>query len=180
MQDRIEERLAAAGYEHYETSAFARPGHRARHNLNYWTFGDYLGIGAGAHGKLSFRDRVRREARLRAPKAYLDAALAGDAVQERADVDPASLPFEFLMNALRLTEGFPVALFAERTGLPLAAVERDLAAAERDGFIERDLVHIRPTQKGRHFLNDLLQRFLPVIPAKVTISSASRDRRPTS
>lgn len=174
MQERIEEALAAAGYEHYETSAFARPGHRARHNLNYWSFGDYLGIGAGAHAKLSFRDRVRRESRLRAPRAYLEAALAGHAVQERADVDPASLPFEFMMNALRLTEGFPVPLFAERTGMPIAIVERELAAAERDGFIERDVALIRPTRKGQRFLNDLLERFLPEDGAAIPATDASR------
>ncbi len=160
MQEALEAELAAAGLEHYETSAFARPGHRARHNLNYWTFGDYLGIGAGAHGKLSFRDRVRREARLRAPKAYLEAALAGKAVQESSDVAPASLPFEFMMNALRLTEGFPTALFPARTGLPIATVERELAAAEADGLIERELTTIRPTLKGQRFLNELLGRFL--------------------
>jgi putative oxygen-independent coproporphyrinogen III oxidase len=185
MQERIEEVLGKAGYEHYETSAFARPGHRARHNVNYWTFGDYLGIGAGAHGKLSFRDRVRREARQRAPRAYMDAALAGNAVQEKNDVDAASLPFEFLMNALRLIEGFPVALFAERTGMPIAVVERELQAAERDGLIERDLAAIRPTLKGQRFLNELLERFLPDPPRERTavghpINIASLDTRRTS
>ncbi|APV49067.1 YggW family oxidoreductase [Betaproteobacteria bacterium GR16-43] len=183
MQEAIEAALAASGHEHYETSAFAKPGHRARHNLNYWTFGDYVGIGAGAHGKLSFRDRVQREVRLRAPKAYLDAALAGNAVQERADVEAAQLPFEFLMNALRLTEGFPVALFGARTGLPIATVERDLAAAEGEGFITRDLEAIRPTERGRHFLNDLLERFLPddpaagAMPVAFPINIASTDTR---
>jgi putative oxygen-independent coproporphyrinogen III oxidase len=184
MQERIEEVLGNAGYEHYETSAFAKPGHRARHNVNYWTFGDYLGIGAGAHGKLSFRDHVRREARQRAPRAYMDAALAGNAVQEKNDVDAASLPFEFLMNALRLVEGFPTALFAERTGLPIAVVERELQAAERDGLIERDLAAIRPTLKGQRFLNELLERFLPDLPRERTaighpINIASRDTRRT-
>ena len=185
MQERIEEVLAAAGYEHYETSAFARPGHRARHNVNYWTFGDYLGIGAGAHGKLSFRDRVRREARQRAPRAYMDAALSGNAVQEKNDVDAGSLPFEFLMNALRLIEGFPAALFAERTGLPIAVVERELQAAERDGLIERDLAAIRPTLKGQRFLNELLERFLPDPPRERTkaghpVNIAWLDTRRTS
>ena len=161
MQEAIEERLGRAGYEHYETSAFAQPGRRSRHNLNYWTFGDYLGIGAGAHGKLSFAGRVRRDVRLRQPKAYLEAALAGNAIQESAEVEPASLPFEFLMNALRLVDGFPVALFNARTGLPMAGVERELAVAERDGLIARDLTTIRPTRKGQRFLNDLLGRFLP-------------------
>ena len=161
MQEAIEAELALAGYEHYETSAFAKRGRRSRHNLNYWTFGDYLGIGAGAHGKLSFADRVRREVRHRQPRAYIEAALAGKAIQEAADVEPRSLPFEFLMNALRLIDGFPAALFAERTGLSLAGVERELAAAERDGLLARDLTTIRPTPKGQRFLNDLLERFLP-------------------
>ena len=185
MQIEIEKALAAADYEHYETSAFAKPGHRARHNVNYWTFGDYLGIGAGAHAKLSFRDHVRREARQRAPKAYLEGALSGSAVQERHDVAPAQLPFEFLMNALRLTEGFPVALFAARTGLPIATVERDLAAAERDGLIGRDLERVWPTERGQHFLNDLLERFLDegtaeaATPVAHPINIASLGKPPT-
>lgn len=160
MQDAIEQALAAAGYEHYETSAFAKPGRRGWHNLNYWTFGDYLGIGAGAHAKISFPDRVRREVRSRQPKAYLEAALAGNARQESTEVAPESLPFEFMLNALRLVEGFPVRLFAERTGLAITAVERELRAAEAEGLLERDHARIRPTPKGQRFLNDLLQRFL--------------------
>src|SRR6185295_18559639 len=119
MQIAIEAALAAAGYEHYETSAFAKPGHRARHNVNYWTFGDYLGLGAGAHGKLSFRDRILREVRERKPQTYLRAALDGNAVAESREVEDAERPFEFMLNALRLIEGFPIELFARRTGLPL-------------------------------------------------------------
>ena len=161
MQERIEERLAAAGYGHYETSAFARPGQRARHNLNYWTFGDYLGIGAGAHGKLSFRDRILRETRQRKPETYMHAALAGHAVHESRDVTLEELPFEFMLNALRLIEGFPAELFEKRTGLPLHTIARELEAAERDGLIERDVATIRPTLKGQRFLNELLERFLP-------------------
>jgi oxygen-independent coproporphyrinogen-3 oxidase len=161
MQERIEERLAAAGYEHYETSAFAKPGHRARHNLNYWTFGDYLGIGAGAHGKLSFRDRILRETRQRKPETYLRTALAGDAIDESRDVGVEELPFEFMLNALRLVEGFPGELFEKRTGLPLLAIARELEAAERDGLLERDVTTIRPTLKGQRFLNELLERCLP-------------------
>jgi putative oxygen-independent coproporphyrinogen III oxidase len=177
MQEAIEDLAAKAGLAHYETSAFAKPRHRARHNLNYWTFGDYLGIGAGAHAKVSFRDRVRREARQRQPKAYLEAAEAGNAVQETNEVDPADLPFEFLMNALRLVDGFPVALFALRTGLPFTTVERAMAKAEHDGLVERDLVAVRPTARGRRFLNDLLERFLPereARPAPRTISIVSK------
>ena len=153
--------LAGAGYEHYETSAFARPGHRARHNLNYWTFGDYLGIGAGAHAKVSFRERIVRETRVRNPAAYLRGALEGGAVREARELAARELPFEFMLNALRLTEGFPVALFAQRTGLAITVVERELAAAEEAGLIERDHLAIRPTRKGQRFLNDLLEPFLP-------------------
>ena len=160
MQIALEEMLAAAGYEHYETSAFARPGRQARHNLNYWRFGDYLGIGAGAHGKLSFRDRVLRQVRHRHPRDYMDRTLAGDAVQTAQDVTVAELPFEFMMNALRLTGGFPTTLFTERTSLPLSAVLPRLADAERRGFIERDAMHVRPTETGQRFLNELLQIFL--------------------
>jgi oxygen-independent coproporphyrinogen-3 oxidase len=157
MQLAIEERLAAAGYEHYEISAFARPGRRCRHNLNYWQFGDYLGIGAGAHGKVSFPGRVTRHARAKQPDAYMKA----DARTHERSVPPTELPFEFMLNALRLVEGFPVALFAERTGLPIHLVERKLEAAEAKGLIERDWRRIRPTERGRHFLNELLESFLP-------------------
>ncbi len=160
MQEAIEAELGAAGYENYETSAFARPGMRSRHNLNYWLFGDYLGVGAGAHSKLSFPDRVVREARFRQPRGYQEGALAGNAIQESHEVDPADLPFEFAMNALRLAEGFPVPLFAERTGLPLSALEAPLARAQALGLVERDAFRISPTLRGRRFLNDLLGLFL--------------------
>jgi oxygen-independent coproporphyrinogen-3 oxidase len=177
MQESIEALLAQSGFGHYETSAFARPGHRARHNLNYWRFGDYLGIGAGAHGKLSFRDRITREARGRKPLGYLRAALDGNAVAESRDVDERELPFEFMLNALRLTEGFPAALFTQRTGLPLAGIEPQLARAENEGFVARDLESIRPTERGQRFLNDLLERFLPgegTAPARRVINIVSR------
>ena len=159
MQDAIETRLAAAGYDHYETSAFAR-GARCAHNLNYWTFGDYLGIGAGAHGKLSFPGRIVRQVRIKHPERYLAAAEAGDPIQERRDVRSEEIPFEFMMNALRLNAGVPAALFEERTGLPLAAALRELDNAERRGLIERDHLRIAPTPLGRRYLNDLLQLFL--------------------
>ncbi len=161
MQVAIEETLAGAGYGHYETSAFAKPGARAKHNLNYWTFGDYLGIGAGAHGKISFRDRITREQRERKPQTYLRAALEGDAIQEAREVSGNELPFEFMLNALRLIEGFPVALFAQRTGLPITVIERQLNEAEGAGLLERDHATIRPTERGQRFLNDLLEPFLP-------------------
>jgi putative oxygen-independent coproporphyrinogen III oxidase len=170
MQEAIEAALAAAGFEHYETSAFARPGHRAKHNLNYWSFGDYVGIGAGAHGKISFRDRIVRTERERKPQTYLASALAGDAVQHKRDVAEEELPFEFMLNALRLVEGFPAALFAERTGLPITAIGPQLAKAESLGLIERDHTRIGPTRKGERFLNDLLEMFLPSArPRRATI-----------
>ncbi|HSE02237.1 MAG TPA: radical SAM family heme chaperone HemW [Burkholderiales bacterium] len=170
MQDAIEARLSVAGYDHYETSAFAKGAARqssvvttdarCRHNLNYWMFGDYLGIGAGAHGKLSFPERIARQTRIKHPERYMAAAEAGDPIQEQRDVPPEEIPFEFMMNALRLNAGFPAALYEERTGSPLTAVLRDLEDAERRGLIERDHARIAPTALGRRFLNDLLQLFL--------------------
>jgi oxygen-independent coproporphyrinogen-3 oxidase len=183
MQEGIELTLAEAGFAHYETSAFAREGHRARHNLNYWSFGDYLGIGAGAHAKVSLPDRIIRESRVRKPRGYITAAAAGDARLETREVSPAELPFEFMLNALRLVEGFPVALFGERTGLPITAVERELGAAERQGLIVRDHQWIRPTERGRRFLNDLLEPFLPSrgtteVVRTISISPPDTARRP--
>jgi oxygen-independent coproporphyrinogen-3 oxidase len=174
MQDAMEARLAAAGYDHYETSAFAKCRVKApvashesritdcacRHNLNYWTFGDYLGIGAGAHSKLSSPGRIARQVRVKHPERYLAGAEAGDPIQEEHDVRREDIPFEFMMNALRLNAGFPAALFEERAGLPLAAILRELENAERRVLIERDHARIAPTLRGRRFLNDLLQLFL--------------------
>jgi oxygen-independent coproporphyrinogen-3 oxidase len=162
MQEMIHAALAAQGYVHYETSAWAKPGRECRHNLNYWRFGDYLGIGAGAHGKLSFPDRVVRTTRLRQPKAYLEGAARGRAVEERREIGRADLVFEFMMNALRLAEGFSPNLFTERTGLSIAVAERALREAEARGLLERDHQRIRPSALGQRFLNDLLQLFLPV------------------
>ncbi|MFJ1253361.1 radical SAM family heme chaperone HemW [Cupriavidus sp. CuC1] len=160
MQDLIEARTAQAGYLHYETSAYARPHRQARHNLNYWRFGDYLGIGAGAHGKLSFPHRVLRQMRHKHPATYMAQAMAGNAVQEQHDVGAADLPFEFMLNALRLTDGVPASTFFDHTGLPLHTISRDLAAAEKKGLLEADLATIKPTELGRRFLNDLQEMFL--------------------
>jgi oxygen-independent coproporphyrinogen-3 oxidase len=160
MQEMVEARLATAGFGHYETSAFARPDQRCRHNLNYWTFGDYLGIGAGAHGKLSNHESIWRETRQRHPRAYLEAAMRGEFVATRQDVAIQDLPGEFMMNALRLNEGFPLTLFSERTGLPLAAIEQSALAARRDGLLESADGRLRPTLQGRRFLNRLLALFL--------------------
>ena len=160
MQQAIETRLAGAGYRHYETSAFAKSGREARHNLNYWAFGDYLGIGAGAHGKLSFADRILRQMRYKQPREYMEKAQAGTALQQEQAVAGAELPFEFMMNALRLVDGFELALFAARTGLPVHVMRKELQEAESRGLIERDHLRLRPTLKGQRFLNDLLQIFL--------------------
>lgn len=161
MQEAIEARLAAAGFVHYETSAFALPGHQAQHNLNYWTFGDYLGIGAGAHGKLSFHDRIQRDMRHKQPAAYLAGVAQGSQVQTSQPVAHADLAFEFMMNALRLTEGFALSLFNERTGLPLSAILPALEQAQTRGWVQRDGDWLRPTLAGQRFLNDLLGLFLP-------------------
>jgi oxygen-independent coproporphyrinogen-3 oxidase len=160
MQEMVEARLAAAGFEHYETSAFARPQQRCQHNLNYWTFGDYLGIGAGAHGKLSNHQTIWREARHRSPRAYLDGASRGDFISTQQAIAGADLPGEFMMNALRLNQGFPLHLFTERTGLPLSAIEESALAARREGLLESVDGCLRPTPQGRRFLNRLLAGFL--------------------
>ena len=160
MQSAIEARLAAAGYEHYETSAYAQANRRSKHNINYWRFGDYLGIGAGAHGKLSFAHRILRTAKLRHPEAYMAGCEAGAPLSEEQEVGAAELPFEYMMNTLRLTEGFAVREFGERTGLQINAADKALNEAERKGLITRDHLRIAPTERGRLFLNELLQLFL--------------------
>jgi len=173
MQEAVEARLAAAGYDHYETSAFARSGAQCAHNLNYWNFGDYLGIGAGAHGKISLPDRIVREARVKHPEHYMESAERGAPVQEAHEVGAESAGFEFMMNALRLNSGFPSRLFEERTGLPLARVLHALEEAERRGLIERDHLRIAPTLLGRRFLNDLLQLFMADAPGPVAAPAGS-------
>ncbi len=160
IQELIEKVTAEGGYEHYEVSAYAQPGHACRHNLNYWMFGDYLGIGAGAHGKLTVSGRILRQQRFRQPASYLAHARAGRFVAEERTVSTAELPFEFMLNALRLTGGFAPSLFAERTGLPLASIARVLDAAQARGLLEQDTVRIRPSELGRRFLNDLQAMFL--------------------
>jgi oxygen-independent coproporphyrinogen-3 oxidase len=161
MHEWIEERMAAAGYEHYEVSAYAQPGRACRHNLNYWQFGDYLGIGAGAHSKISFPGRILRQARLRQPAGYMSGALHGSPLAESAEVRRDELGFEFMLNALRLTAGVPARLFAERTGLPMSLVEPALLRAEERGLLTADAQRIVPTDLGRRFLSDLQALFLP-------------------
>ena len=160
MQEQIEKLLAENGYEHYETSAFCKPKSNARHNLNYWQFGDYLGIGAGAHSKLSYHDKITRETRHKNPKAFMENVEAGNAVDNTWLIERADLGFEFMMNALRLTNGFEAKLFQERTGLPLQAISMRLAVALKKGLITQDFNHIQPSLLGQRYLNNLLEIFL--------------------
>jgi len=160
MLDLVAERAGAGGYDRYEVSAYARPGHRCAHNLNYWTFGDYLGIGAGAHSKLSFPHRVLRQVRWREPRAYQDQALQGCAVSNEHEIGRADLPFEFALNALRLREGVPLALFSERTGLPLSALEKARGLGVARGLLVDEAARLQATPQGFDFLNDLQGLFL--------------------
>jgi len=164
MLDRITERTAMAGMQRYEVSAYAKPNHRCWHNLNYWQFGDYLGIGAGAHSKLSFAHRVVRQVRHRDPRMFMDHALetsrAERAVSHSEEVARADLPFEFMLNALRLPDGFLLADFTERTGLPVTVLQSALTRAEEKGLITRDLQRVVPTTRGFDFLSDLQALFL--------------------
>jgi oxygen-independent coproporphyrinogen-3 oxidase len=161
MLDRITELTAEAGLHRYEISAYARDGHRCWHNLNYWQFGDYLGIGAGAHSKLSFAHRVVRPVRVREPRLYMERALAGDAVVSADEVARADLPFEFMLNSLRLKAGFELQDFLDRTGMPLSAIERGLSRAVQQGLLQRDAQRVWPTERGFDFLSDLQSLFLP-------------------
>ncbi len=160
MQQCIEQLLATQGYQHYETSAFAQPKKQSRHNLNYWQFGDYLGIGAGAHSKLSFQNKVLRQMRHKQPQAYIEAVARDAPLQTEHEVGRDQLPFEFMMNALRLNEGVPAMLFTERTSLPLLLVRRELEQAQQRGLLLVDSQRMAPTTLGQRFLNDLLQIFL--------------------
>jgi len=176
MQEACEARLASAGYAQYEISAYARPDRRCTHNLNYWRFGDYLGIGAGAHSKLSFGERVVRQVRHKQPQHYIEEVEHGSPLAEDRPVARNEIGFEFMLNALRLTEGFPVALFAERTGFPLTIAQKALDEAEQRGLIARDHQRISPTPLGQRFLNDLQAIFLPA-DAITTADVASRPVR---
>ncbi|MDS4041481.1 MAG: radical SAM family heme chaperone HemW [Candidatus Competibacter sp.] len=163
IQGRAQAELARQGYERYEISAYARDGRRCRHNLNYWEFGDYLGIGAGAHGKLTdpVAGRIHRPWKLKHPRDYLARAGTPAGVGEDAPLHQTDLPVEFLMNALRLVDGVPANLFAERTGLPLDALEPRLSRARERGLMEFEPGRLQATELGLRFLNDLLQLFVP-------------------
>jgi oxygen-independent coproporphyrinogen-3 oxidase len=153
--------LQDAAYLHYETSAHAKPGRECRHNVNYWRFGDYVGIGAGAHSKLSFPDRIVRQMRWKQPRQYLDRVARGEPLQDEFELSLDDLPFEFMLNALRLTDGVPTTLYAERTGVPLSTAARMIARATDKGLLSPDPAVLKPTPLGRRFLNDLQGLFLP-------------------
>ncbi len=163
MQEACQQRLAEAGYEQYEVSAYARDRLRSRHNLNYWRFGDYLGIGAGAHGKLSDPTdaRIVRTTKYKVPRGYLEHAARGDGFGSAQGVAQADLPFEFMMNALRLNEGVDATLFTARTGLAASAIDAPLRDARARGWLAPDPARIVPTALGRRFLNDVMAAFLP-------------------
>lgn len=161
MQLIVEQTLSRRGFEHYEISAFARPSHRSHHNLNYWQFGDYLGIGAGAHSKISFQDRIIRQMRYKQPKQYITKTLnENDSVQSQHEILAKDRAFEFMMNALRLMEGFHPDTFQATTGLSITVVQQELHRAEQCGLLCWDHHCIKPTVKGKRFLNELLQIFL--------------------
>jgi putative oxygen-independent coproporphyrinogen III oxidase len=160
MMDRITELTAAHGLSRYEVSAYAKPGHQCAHNLNYWQFGDYLGIGAGAHSKLSFAHRVMRQVRYREPALYMQQAMKGEPVTQNTEVSRQDLPFEYMLNALRLREGFVLSDFVDRTGLAMTSIQKGLQEAERLGLIDRDLHRVWPTDRGFDFLSDLQALFL--------------------
>lgn len=160
MLDVLTARTRDAGLDRYEVSAYAKPGHHCQHNLNYWQFGDYLGIGAGAHSKISFPDRIVRQVRWREPQTYMEKATQGLACSNEHDINLTARPFEFMMNALRLRGGFELARFQERTGLTLASIQTALAEAESKGLLARDLARAWPTERGFDFLSDLQGLFL--------------------
>ena len=166
MLDRITEQTQATGMQRYEVSAYAKAGHRCWHNTNYWQFGDYLGVGAGAHSKLSFAHRVVRMVKHRDPKLYMEKAMGEGATASFEEVSREHLPFEFMLNATRLKEGFELKWFAERTGLPMSAIASALDKAQSLGLIERDLQKVRSTERGFDMLSDLQALFLPQEPLK--------------
>ncbi|HEU4622717.1 MAG TPA: radical SAM family heme chaperone HemW [Burkholderiaceae bacterium] len=160
MQETVEAMTADAGMRHYEVSAYAQPGRSSRHNLNYWTFGDYIGIGAGAHGKISFPDRIVREVRYKQPASYMEACERGESVVERSEIAADELGFEFMLNALRLRDGVAAHVFEERTGVSLSRIHREIQVATQKGLLAPDPTRLQPTALGRRFLNDLQALFL--------------------
>ncbi|QDD10281.1 radical SAM family heme chaperone HemW [Candidatus Methylopumilus planktonicus] len=160
MQETIEGILSQHGYEHYETSAFAKPKSQCEHNLNYWQFGDYLGIGAGAHSKLTFHDKMSRESRYKNPKQYMEKVVTQHMIESETIIHESDLAFEFMMNHLRLIDGFSIQSFEDKTGLYISAIDKELKAAIDKKLITMDHEMIKPTLLGQRFLNDLLSIFL--------------------
>lgn len=161
IEEAVHHTLQSAGFIHYETSAFSQPNQACRHNLNYWQFGDYIGIGAGAHGKISYPDRIERTTRKRHPNDYLTTITQNPInAATRQTVRPSELPFEFMLNTLRLSDGVPSAWLEERTGIPLAIIAQPLQKAVALDLIDPNPAHLQPTAKGKAFLNDLLELFL--------------------
>ena len=156
----LRQRLATAGFEHYEVSNHGRPGHQCRHNRNYWAFGDYLGLGAGAHGKLTTAEGILRTRNYAGPDAYMARAGDGAATAEARFLDRSDAVGEFALNALRLNAGVDAALFSERTGLPQASLSEPRQRAEELGLLQPDRDRLAPTERGRAFLNDLVDLFL--------------------
>jgi putative oxygen-independent coproporphyrinogen III oxidase len=162
MQEHCQALLAAAGYGHYEVSAYAQPGRRCAHNMNYWRYGDYIGIGAGAHGKITVgaTAQILRRWKVKHPTSYLATAGTPQAIGGDDDITPERRPFEFMLNALRLQEGFALADFTATTGLPVATIEAALEQARRHGWLDLSDTHVRPTALGRRFTNDVIELFL--------------------
>jgi oxygen-independent coproporphyrinogen-3 oxidase len=160
MQETIEDILSQHGYEHYETSAFAKPKSQCQHNLNYWQFGDYLGIGAGAHSKLTFHDKMIRESRYKNPKQYMEYIKTQNMIESETIIHENDLAFEFMMNHLRLIDGFSIQSFEEKTGLNISSINKELKSAIDKKLITLDHEMIKPTLLGQRFLNDLLSIFL--------------------
>ena len=160
MQETIEGILSQHGYQHYETSAFAKPKSQCQHNLNYWQFGDYLGIGAGAHSKLTFHDKMSRESRYKNPKQYMEKVVTQHMIESETMIHESDLAFEFMMNHLRLIDGFSIQSFEDKTGLNISAIDKELKAAIDKKLITKDHEMIKPTLLGQRFLNDLLSIFL--------------------
>ncbi len=158
-----QQRLAEAGYRQYEVSAYAKDDQRCQHNLNYWQFGDYLGIGAGAHGKISdaATQTVTRRSKQKQPQAYIEHSAKSTVVLCEEKISRHDISFEFMLNALRLTDGFPTALFYQHAGIPISHIDSALKIAEQDGLLTRDIHLIRPTEKGQRYLNSLIELFLP-------------------
>ena len=162
MQEILHQLLHQANYDRYEISAFAKKNQRCQHNLNYWKFGDYLGIGAGAHGKISFPDKIIRTIKERHPQSYMQSVFSpAKAMLEERQIDGHELPFEFMLNALRLIEGVPSSDFLDRTGIDLSAIQKDLQVAIQKGLLTDSLTQIQATSLGLQFLNDLQEIFLP-------------------